>query len=143
MASTGVLVMASSLSLAAAIGSQATSQSAQTAPAASELEYETYCKKEEREKRRLFRAATAEQKSMLARTQLERWRDANRDRLSTEQIGVLQELRALATPAMFEGTKEGKATLATFEARADAVFSGAEMDEISPYGPCIAKKTGQ
>jgi hypothetical protein len=136
MTSTSLLVV----SLIAAAAAVSQTPSPQNPPAASELEYETYCKKEEKEKRRLFRAATPDQQSTLARTQIERWRDANRAQLSQEQVKVLQELWTMAVPAMFERTAEGKAKLADFEARADAAFSGAEMDAISPYGPCIATK---
>ena len=110
---------------------------AENTPTAADLVYDTFCKKDEKEKRRLFRAATRAQKSALARAQLERWRDANRARLSQEQLTVVQELWNMATPEMFEGTEDGKARLASFEARADAAFSGRQMDEISPYGPCI------
>jgi hypothetical protein len=136
MTSTSVLVA----SLLAAATIAQTPPASQAPPTAAELEYETYCKKEEKEKRRLFRAATPDQQSTLARTQIERWRDANRAQLSQEQVKVLQELWTMAVPAMFERTAEGKAKLADFEARADAAFSGAEMDAISPYGPCIATK---
>jgi hypothetical protein len=133
MASTSVLVA----SLLAAV------TIAQTPPASKSCRrglVRDVCKEEEKEKRRLFRAATPDQQSALARTQIERWCDANRTQLSQEQVKVLQELWTMAVPAMFERTAEGKAKLADFEARADAAFSGAEMDAISPYGPCIARR---
>jgi hypothetical protein len=130
------------VSLAGMGASQSPSPAPQTPPAATELEYETYCKKEEREKRRLFRAATPSQKSLLARTQIERWREANRARLSKEQVAALQELWTMATAEIFDGSQEGKSRLAAFEARADSVFSGTEMDQISPYGPCVPKPPG-
>jgi hypothetical protein len=108
------------------------------APPATELAYDTFCKKEEREKRRLFRSATAEQKAALARTQIERWREVNRARLSKDQLTVLQDLWTMATPELFAATEEGRAKLAAFEARADPAFAGRELDQLSPYGPCIA-----
>jgi hypothetical protein len=108
--------------------------------APAELAYETFCKKEEPVRKKLFRAATKEQKSAMTRAQIERWREANRGRLTKEQLAALQELSDMATPAMFDATSEARRTMASFEARADSVFSGREMDELSPYGPCVSKK---
>lgn len=105
-----------------------------------ELAYETFCKKEEAVRKRLFRAATPEQKSILTRRQIERWREANLSRLSKTQLTTLQELWTMANPAMFEATEVGRRALEGFERRADAAFSGREMDALGPYGPCIAKE---
>jgi len=109
-------------------------------PAASELVYETYCKKEEREKRQLFRAATAAQKVTLTRTQLERWRDANQAAVTKDQSSTIEELLAMITVKLFDASDEGKSLIATFEATARKAFSGRQMDEMAPDGPCIAKK---
>jgi hypothetical protein len=116
---------------------------AAAAPAAAattteDLGYDAFCKKDEREKRRLFRAATPLQQSVLARTQIERWRETHRARQTPEQLAALDELWTLATPQLFERTPEGKARMATFEARASSVFTGTVLDQLSPYGPCIA-----
>jgi hypothetical protein len=73
----------------------------------------------------------------MTRAQIERWREANRTRLTKEQLDALQALWTMASPAMFEPTDAGRRALETFERRADAAFSGREMDELSPYGPCI------
>ena len=109
-------------------------------PAASELVYETYCKKEEREKRQLFRAATAAQKVTLARTQLERWRDANQAAVTKDQSSTIEELLAMITVKLFDASDEGKSLIAKFEATARTAFRGRQMDEMAPDGPCIAKK---
>lgn len=142
MASKLVIVPAVVLSAAFASGQQ--SPPTITAPAATEFAYETFCKKEERDKRQLFRAATPEQQSVLTRTQIERWRDANRTQLSTPQLAVLQELWTTATPQTFEGffdrTEQARAKRESWEALAGSAFRGRELDQISPYGPCIAKK---
>jgi hypothetical protein len=110
-----------------------------TAPLPAELAYETFCKKAEPVRKKLFRAATPEQKSVLTRRQIERWREANRTRLTKEQHDALQALWTMATPAMFEATEAGRQAVEAFERRADAAFSGREMDELSPYGPCAQK----
>ena len=113
---------------------------ASSLPAASELVYETFCKKEEREKRLLFRAATAAQKVTLARTQLERWRDANQAAVTKDQLSTIEELLAMITVKLFDASDEGKSLIAKFEATARKAFSGRQMDEMAPDGPCIAKK---
>jgi len=113
---------------------------ASSLPAASELVYETYCKKEEREKRQLFRAATAAQKVTLARTQLERWRDANQAAVTKDHLSTIEELLAMITVKLFDASDEGKSLIAKFEATARKAFSGRQMDEMAPDGPCIATK---
>jgi hypothetical protein len=124
---------------AVSIGSVQIAPPAAAAPAA-ELAYDTFCRKDEREKRRLFRAATPQQQSVLARTQIERWRESNRAQQTQEQLAVLQELWTLATPQLFERTPEGKARMASFETRASSAFPGRVLDQLSPYGPCIAAR---
>jgi hypothetical protein len=109
-------------------------------PGASELVYDTYCKKEEREKRQLFRAATPAQKVTLVTTQLERWRDANRATVTKDQLATIEELLGMITVKLFEASDEGKTLIAKFEATARKAFSGRQMDEMAPGGPCIAKK---
>jgi hypothetical protein len=123
---------------AVSIGSIQTQPPPAAAPTTEELVYDTFCKKDEREKRRLFRAATPQQQSALARTQIERWRASNRAQQTPEQLAALQELWTLATPQLFERTPEGKARMASFEARASSAFPGRVLDQLSPYGPCIA-----
>ena len=49
-------------------------QAAAQTPAA--IWYDTFCAQDEAEKKRVFRAATPEIKAVLARTQIERWRDS-------------------------------------------------------------------
>jgi hypothetical protein len=109
-------------------------------PSASDLVYETYCKKEEREKRQLFRAAAADQRVTLTRTQLERWRDANHPGLTKEQVTAIDELMAMTTVKLFDESPAGKAMMERFEATADNAFTGRQMNEMAPFGPCIAKK---
>ena len=139
MISTRVLVIAWCLTSVPTVVAQS-SPSPPIPPEPAELAYDTFCQKEEREKRRLFKAATPDQQSILTRTQIERWREANRARLTEEQLTVVQELWTMASAEMFARTKEGKDKIALFEARARSVFSGRERDEISPYGSCVAAK---
>jgi hypothetical protein len=109
------------------------------APSAAELEYETYCKKTQQEKRSLFRAATPAQKAAIARTQMERFRDANRTRLSKEQLTLLSEFLALITPSIFEGDKDGQAKLEALSDRLEKAFSNEDQDAMDRDGPCMPK----
>ena len=108
-------------------------------PAASELEYETYCKKTQQEKRALFRAATPAQKAAIGRTQIERFRDANRARLSKDQLTLLADFLAAVTPRLFDGDNAAAATLAALETRLDQTFSSEDQDAMDRDGPCFPK----
>ena len=109
------------------------------APAAAELEYDAFCKKTQQEKRSLFRAATAAQKAAIMRNQMERFRDANRGRLTKEQLDLLAEALAALTPAAFEDNKEAQAKMAALSDRLEKAFSSADQDAMDRDGPCIPK----
>lgn len=115
-------------------------QSAVQPPAA--ISYEAFCQLDEAEKKKRFRAAPSETQAMLARTQIERWREANQPGLTSEQLDVLKELLAVATAETFAlNSTERRARLSPVEARAGASFRGKELDEMGPTGPCLAKKS--
>jgi hypothetical protein len=134
------IAMLAGLYLSGAAVSRQVKSAPQSPPASAELEYEAFCKKDEKEKRRLFRAAPVDQKAVLARTQMERWLEANRSSLSNEQLAVLQELIPTVTADLFQSNSEAKAKMQSFEARASSVFKGIQLDEMGPSGPCLAKK---
>ena len=109
----------------------------QTPPA---LQYDTFCQKDEAEKKTLFRAAPPEVKATLARTQIERWRDANRPRLTPDQLDVIKELLSVSTTETFALSRQDqRARLSAVEARAGAAFSGRELDAMGPTGACLPK----
>ena len=121
--------------------SEATHQAkpAPPAPGAAELEYDVFCRKTQQEKRSLFRAATAAQKAAIMRNQMERFRDANRARLSKEQLDLLAEVLAAMTPAAFEDNKEAQAKMAALSDRIEKAFSNEDQDAMDRDGPCIPK----
>ena len=81
---------------------------------------------------------------MLARTQIERWRDANEARLSAEQLAAIKDLLAVATAETFALSRtDQRARLRPVEARAGALFQGRELDAMGPTGPCLAKKAAK
>ena len=114
-------------------------QAATPPPAA--ITYDTYCGQDEAEKRRVFRAASPDVKATLARTQIERWRDANLSALTAEQLDVIKELISLSTAETFASSRADQRTkLSAVEARAGAAFRGRELDAMGPSGPCLPKK---
>ena len=108
------------------------------------IDYETYCKLPDAgAKKAAFNATTAEIRGMLARTQIERWRDANQARLDDKQKAVLAELIQSITSDSYAGGSQGeKARVKTREviARFEPLFTRAELMAMQPDAPCLAKK---
>jgi hypothetical protein len=108
------------------------------------VSYETHCKQDEADKKKAFRAAPAEIKAMLMRTQIERWRNANHSSLTAEQLDVIKELLSVTTAETFALSRADQQTrLSPVEARAGAVFKGRELDAMGPSGPCLPTKAAK
>jgi hypothetical protein len=91
-------------------------------------------------KQELFKTMTAEQKTMLWRTQIERWRDLNRARLTADQRALLDEFHAIIPLAVARPrTPEVDAQLDALEGRLAAAFTEDDLDAMDNYGPCLAK----
>lgn len=125
--------------LFAAAGIPLTAQStpAQTAPPA----YDTFCAQTRMEKQATFKSITIDQRAALARTQLERFRDANAARLSVVQKALIQEWITVGIAAQFTRprTPDADATLAALGPRIEAAFTRDDQRVMDEYGPCIAK----
>lgn len=107
------------------------------------LDYDAFCKLPDvQAKRTAFSATSAENRAELVRTQLERWRDANRAKLSTRQVAFLNELIAAIGPDTYsDGPKAEEQrvkTRALAEGQRD-LFTQTEIQAMQPDGPCIAK----
>ncbi len=105
------------------------------------ISYENYCQMERTEKRTLFKSLPAEQRARLARTHMERWRDANKAKLSEPQLALLKEMIAAISPAMFNSGTEAEQAKAeelmdALEARADVVFSRDQYRALRYDAPC-------
>jgi len=128
----GILILA--LVLAASRPSAQTPQ---------KLEYDTFCKLPDVEsKRQAFLATTPENRVELARTQTERWRDANKARLKPAQLTALANVIAAFTTELYsEGPKAEAARSAMREATRGLgeIFSREDVQAMQPGGPCIAK----
>ena len=128
----------SSLLLVSATLSGGPARAAQTPQ---NLEYEVFCKiADVQERRTAFLATTPENRATLVRTQLERWRDANKARLNAKQLDVLAGLIAAVTPEAY-GPKaaEARAKIRPLEEAMSQLFTRDEIEAMQPTGPCIAK----
>ena len=72
---------------------------------------------------------------------MERWRDANKAKLSEPQLALLKEMIAAISPAMFDGGSEAeqakaKELVEALESRADAVFTSVERRALRYDAPC-------
>jgi hypothetical protein len=107
------------------------------------MTYDAYCKLDVETRRRVFNQVTPENRAELVRTQVERWEEANRARLTPPQIALLKELIAFITPEAYSG---GAASAAARErardiqARQALIFTREELQEMQPSGPCFPKK---
>ena len=107
------------------------------------LEYEVFCKLPDAQtKRDAFMATSPDNRAVLVRAQLERWRDANRPRLNDKQLAAMEMLIASITADTYgEGPKaEDARTKARPLAEAQRqLFTTEDMQAMQPTGPCIAK----
>jgi len=108
------------------------------------IEYDTFCKLPDVEaKRSAFVAATPENQAELARTQIERWRDANMARLKPEQAEFLAEMIAFVTPEAYapgQASSEMRAKRRTLQGKQRELFTYADLQGMESNGPCIPKR---
>lgn len=125
------------LSMAAHVPLNAQATPPQPAPPA----YDTFCSQSRMEKQATFKTIPTEQRATLARTQLERFRDANAARLSVEQKRLIQEWLTVGIAAQFTRprTPEMEATLQALGPRIEAAFTRDDQRVMDEYGPCIPK----
>lgn len=117
--------------------------SAPVAQTQAPITYDAFCKLAPDDKRTAFKQTPAENRAVLVRTQVERWRDANVAQLNAAQIEALKEMLAVITPEAYSGaprTDEASARLRALEAKMMTLFSREENQAMQPTGPCIAKK---
>ena len=134
--------------IALAVAGAAWSNDTQTAaPAVQTIEYEAFCKLPDTEaKRSAFVRTSPENRAVLVRTQLERWRDANRARLNAKQLAGMAELIASITSDTYAEGPKGEEARVKARAVGEAqqqLFTRDELQAMQPYGPCIAKIKAQ
>jgi len=126
--------------MVAGVWSHGLAQSPQTGQP---VDYETFCKLPDvQTKRSTFVAASPENRAVLVRTQLERWRDANRERLNPKQLAAIADLIAAVTADTYsEGPKgeEARAKTRSLTETHLALFTPDQVQAMQPNAPCIAK----
>jgi hypothetical protein len=112
-----------------------------SAPPAAKLSYDDYCRKAVPEKRAVFATFTPAQRIAMARTQLERWREMHRKRLTSTQLALIEEWITVALPLDFNRPRpaDARPRLRALEERLVAVFTEAELEAMEEHGPCLPK----
>ena len=113
-----------------------------TAAQASRIEYDVFCSMDLKNKERVFGEISPENRAALVRTQIQRWLDKNRSRLTAEQIKIMEENIAIVKADLYKFPRNEveleKAK--SLEQRTLAVMSREDMAEaLTIFGSCIAK----
>ncbi len=72
--------------------------SRQTPPAKTQITYDAFMALDDKQRRTRFDGYNAETKSLLMRTHTQRWLEKNRQRLSTSQVQLVQDMIAYLSP---------------------------------------------
>ena len=89
-----------------------------------------------------FQKITAENKAEIVRTQIERWLEVNRGRLTAEQIAIMEENLAFVTPEVYEQsrTQSSLTRAKDLEARSLALLSREDVGQaLTIHGAYIPK----
>ena len=112
--------------------------------AAKPIDYDTFCKLPDQQAKKIaFGATTAENRGTLARTHLERWRDANQTRLDDKQKVVLAELIKSITSDSYAGGPQGEEARVKSRAiitNVELLFTREDVMAMQFTEPCIPKK---
>lgn len=109
---------------------------------ASKIEYDEFCKLDVKTKNGVFAAATPENRAELIRTQIQRWLGKNRERLSPEQVKVIEENISFIKADLYDlpRREEDMAKAKALEQRTLALMSREDMTEaFTIFGSCIPK----
>ena len=93
-------------------------------------------------KRSAFLEATPATRADLVRTQIERWRDANRARLTDVQLKALADLIAAISPEVYSdgpAAEEQRVKARRVSELQFQHFTREEVQAMQPNSPCIAK----
>ena len=112
--------------------------------AAKQIDYDTFCKLPDRQAKKIaFDATTAENRGTLARTQIERWRDANQTRLDDKQKAALAEfIKSITSDTYAAGSQaeEARVKSRAIITNVESLFAGEDMRAMQFIQPCIPKK---
>jgi hypothetical protein len=116
---------------------------ASTAQTPATVEYDAFFKLDNQARIRLFNEVSAENRAALVREHIERWIEANRARLTPQQLEVMKANAAFATADKYRlpMTAEVRLEIGALEARSRAVFSPEELRQaMTIHGDHIPKK---
>jgi hypothetical protein len=109
----------------------ATPTLAQVSIPARVVDYDSFMQQDVQSRIRVFNQITPENRAELVRTQLKRWVEKNRSRLTVEQLTVLDEFLAFAVADHYRqpAKEEDRAKAKALETRAAGLMSPADMGE--------------
>ena len=116
---------------------------AQVAPAPGVVDYDTFMQQDTQGRIRLFNQVTPENRAELVQTQIKRWVEQNRARLTPEQLKVMDDNLAFAIADHYRQpmNEELRAKAKELESRTAALFSREDMVQaLTIRGTYIPKK---
>lgn len=119
-----------------------TAPPAQTAQPAPKIDYDTFMQLDLDERIRQFNLISAENRAELVQTQIKRWVEQNRSRLSAAQLKMMEENIAFVTAERYNRSmsEQDRAKAQDLEKRTAALFTREEMSQaLSIHGPYIKK----
>ena len=95
------------------------------------VDYDTFMRGDVQTRIRTFNEVSAENRADLVATHIRRWIDANKHRLSDEQLGITGEWLRFVTPDAysFDKSEDARAQLKELETRSAALFSREDMGQ--------------
>jgi hypothetical protein len=111
--------------------------------ASQKMTYETFCNLPDAQaKRAAFNAVTPDNRAELVKAQLERWREANKSRLSQAQLALLDQMHELVTPESYTAgpaQESARDKIRALEPKMAELFSMADRQAMQPNAPCLPK----
>ena len=107
------------------------------------VDYDTFMKLDVQGRIRTFNEVTAESRAELVQTQIKRWTEKNKARLSAEQLKMIEEILAFVTADRYrqQMTEAERALMKDLETRTAALFSREDMMQMMTInGDYIVKK---
>jgi hypothetical protein len=121
---------------------------AQVTQVPAKIDYDTFMQQDLQGRLRTFNQVTPENRAELVQTQIKRWVDKNRSRLTPEQLKIMHENLAFVTADRYRGpmSEEQKsqqmAQAKDLEARTAAVFAREDMVEALTIRATYIPKKG-
>jgi len=123
--------------LALVVGSVGASQAPQ------KMAYEAFCSLPDAQaKIAAFNQVTPDNRAELVKTQIERWPEANKSRLSPPQLALLDQMHALITPEAYTvgaGQEDARNKMRDLEPKLAELFTVTDRQFMQINAPCLPK----